>query len=119
MVTLGKKIRELREAKDLSLREFARRLKVSAAFWSDVELGRRHPSDKKLVEAARILGVSTERLKKHDTRPPMKDLKRLSLEDPAYGLAFRRVIDEGVSASELMNLADDKRRRRGSTNKKP
>lgn len=119
METLGNKIRELREAKDLSLREFARQLKVSAAFWSDVELGRRYPSDKKLVDAARILGVSAEKLKEYDTRPPMKDLRRLSQEDPAYGLAFRRVIDEGVSAKELMKLAEDKQRRRVSTKKKP
>lgn len=42
--TLGQRIRELRERDDLSLREFARKLGVSAAFLSDVELGRRHPS---------------------------------------------------------------------------
>lgn len=40
MKTLGQRIRELRETKDLSLREFAKQLgDLSAAFLSDVELG--------------------------------------------------------------------------------
>ena len=41
--TLGVRIRELRDQRDLSLREFARRLgDVSAAHLSDIELGRRY-----------------------------------------------------------------------------
>ena len=43
---LGQRIRELRGKKDLSLRELAKKLDVSAAFLSDIELGRRYPSEK-------------------------------------------------------------------------
>ena len=39
MKTLGEHIRELREERDLSLRELATKIQVSAAFMSDVELG--------------------------------------------------------------------------------
>jgi transcriptional regulator with XRE-family HTH domain len=105
--TLGQRIRELREAKDLSLREFAKKLGgFSAAFLSDVELGRRHPSDKVLTEMARVLGTTVEDLRRHDTRPPVEGLKRLTTSNPAYGLAFRKVIDEQVSPEELMKLAN-------------
>lgn len=109
--TLGERIRELREAKDLSGRELAKKLEVSAAFLSDIELGRRYPSDKVLSEIARMLGTTVEDLRKYDTRAPVKDLKRLAMLNPAYGLAFRRVIDKKVSAEELINLANKKSER--------
>jgi transcriptional regulator with XRE-family HTH domain len=55
--TVGTIIREAREAKQLTLRELARQLDVSAAFWSDVEHDRRGSKSHwdKLVE---LLGVS-------------------------------------------------------------
>jgi transcriptional regulator with XRE-family HTH domain len=89
MKTLGERIRELREEHDLSLREFAKKLGgLSAAFLSDIELGRRYPSDKVLVDMARVLKTTVEDLRKYDTRPPVDDLKRLITANPAYGLAL-------------------------------
>ena len=111
--TLGQRIRELREARDLSLREFAKKLGgFSAAFLSDVELGRRHPSDKVLADMARVLGTTVEDLRSHDTRAPVEDLKRLAASNPAYGLAFRRVIAEQVSPEDLLKLAKNKAAKR-------
>jgi transcriptional regulator with XRE-family HTH domain len=109
--TLGQHIRELRENQDLALRELARKLHVSAAFISDIELGRRNPSDKVLTEIARILRTPLEDLRKYDTRPPVADLRRLATSDPAYGYAFRQVIDKEVSPAELLELAEKKRKR--------
>lgn len=111
--TLGQRIRELREAQDRSVRELARKLDVSAAFLSDVELGRRYPSDKVLAKIAQVLGTSLGALKEHDTRPPVEELKRLTAEDPAYGLAFRRVIDRRVSPDALLRLTRGKDHRKG------
>jgi transcriptional regulator with XRE-family HTH domain len=108
MKTLGERIRELREERDLSLREFAGKLKLSAAFVSDVELGRRFPSDKVLADMATVLKTTNEELRNHDTRPPVEDMKRITTSNPAYGLAFRRIIDEKVSPEELMKWADRK-----------
>lgn len=92
----------------MSLREFARRLGVSAPFWSDVELGRRYPSDDTLRHAAKLLGESSDELKQYDTRPPVEDLKRLSREDPAYGFAFRQMIDQGLSSEELLEMVRER-----------
>ena len=43
--TLGTELRKLRKKKGMTLREFARQVGVSASFVSDIELGRRSPSD--------------------------------------------------------------------------
>lgn len=43
---LADSIRPVRQAKGITLREAARQIGVSAAFLSDVELGRRFPNDK-------------------------------------------------------------------------
>ena len=109
MKTLGERIRELRESKDISLREFAAKLGLSAPFVSDVELGRRFPSHKVLAGMAKLLDTSLEELKQFDTRPPVEDLRRLTTDNPAYGLAFRRVIDQKISAEDLMKFANAKR----------
>ncbi|MBE3039027.1 MAG: helix-turn-helix transcriptional regulator [Chloroflexi bacterium] len=108
--TLGQRIRELREQKDLSLREFAKQLGgLSAPFLSDIELNRRYPSEEVLAKMAKVLGTSIEDLKSYDTRPPVQDLKRLATENPAYGLAFRKIIEKKVTPQELINLAERKR----------
>jgi transcriptional regulator with XRE-family HTH domain len=104
MKTLGQRIRELRETKDLSLRELAKKLEVSAAFLSDVELGRRFPSDDVLAKMAKILAVPASELKAHDARPPVEDLKRISAADPTYGFALRRIVEGNVPAEELMKF---------------
>ena len=110
--TLGQRIRELREQKDLSLRELAKQIEVSAAFLSDVELGRRYPSDKVLKSIAEKLDTAIEDLREYDTRPPVEDLKRLAITNPLYGLALRRVIDEQISPQDLINLAKKKGKRK-------
>ena len=104
MKTLGEHIRELREKKDISVRELARRLTVSAAFLSDVELGRRHPSDELLGRLAHCLDTTADELQKYDSRPPVQELKRLAANDPALGFALRRVVDEGITAKDLVEF---------------
>lgn len=87
--TLGEVIRELRDTKDLSLRDLAGKIEVSAPFLSDVEHGRRYPSDAKLEKIAEVLGISFSELKKYDNREVYADIKRLIQSDPTVGLAFR------------------------------
>jgi transcriptional regulator with XRE-family HTH domain len=102
MKTLGEYTRELREKKDYSVRELAKKIGVSAPFLSDVELGRRHPSHEVLSRLASELGTTAKELEKYDTRPPMQELKRMAATDPAMGFALRKVVDDGVSAKDLL-----------------
>jgi len=95
-------MRELREEQDISLRELARKLDLSAAFLSDVELGRRYPSNKVLIRIARELGVKPDELRRYDTRPPLEDLKRLAQSNPAYGVALRRIVDKPEDLIRLL-----------------
>jgi transcriptional regulator with XRE-family HTH domain len=118
MEALGPFMRRRRDELDLSLREFAKRLDCSAAFISDIELGRRHPSEKVLAEIARVLEVKVEKLQAMDVRAPIEDIKRLTQDDPRFALAFRTMIDKKVSAEELLHLANQKKDERHPKPKK-
>jgi transcriptional regulator with XRE-family HTH domain len=106
--TLGNRIRELREKKDFSLREFAKKVENSPAHISDIELGRRNPSDELLHKISSILGESVEELRKYDARPPVEELKRLIEQDPAYGFAFRTLTDKNISADDIIKWTSKK-----------
>lgn len=87
----------MRDQKDLSLREFADKLGgLSAAFLSDIELGKRYPSEKVLSDMARVLSVSVEDLRKYDNRPPIDDMKRIIQQNPQYGIVFRKAINNQI-----------------------
>jgi transcriptional regulator with XRE-family HTH domain len=104
--TLGERIRELREGQDLSLRELSKRVgEASAAFLSDVELGRRFPSEKTLTNLAVALGTTLEDLQEYDSRPPVEEFRRIAIANPALGVAFRKMA--GLSEEELLKLLKD------------
>jgi transcriptional regulator with XRE-family HTH domain len=112
MKSLGQRIRELRDEKDLSTRELANKAPISVAFLSDIELGRRHPSDKILRMIAKALDTPFEELQQYDTRPTVEEFKRRLLTDPKLNFAYRRLLDENFSAEELVKLADEKAKRK-------
>lgn len=112
--TLGERIRELREAADKSLRELAREVEVSAAFMSDIELGKRYPSDEVLEKIAGKLGTTRQALNEYDTRPPLDEIKRKSHTNPSYGFAMRRMVEEDVTSEDLLEMLDELKKKRGS-----
>jgi transcriptional regulator with XRE-family HTH domain len=92
--TLGEVIRKLREDADFSLRELAKKIGITPPFLSDIELGRRYPSDATLRNLAKILKVSVDELKQYDHRDSVSDLKRLIESNPSIGFAFRTAVDD-------------------------
>lgn len=103
--TLGQRIRELRDLKDLSLRDFAKKLGgLSAAHLSDIELGRRFPSPELLEKMAHILDVTVESLREFDSRPPVEDMKKLAEANPAYGFALRKMVERKITPEEIESL---------------
>src|SRR6266576_6952954 len=98
--SLGQRVRELREKADLSIRELAKRIGVTPPFLSDIELGRRFPSEEILGKLAAALNVPVEDLEKYDNRGPIADLKRLMDSDPKLGFAFRTAVEK-VKSGEL------------------
>ncbi len=110
-MTLGQHIRGLREQKQISLRELSRRLGITAAFLSDIELGRRYPSDQILSRIAMELAVEIENLRDYDARPPLDEIRRLSTLNPSYGIAFRKIVERQFSPDELLEIAKQKKPR--------
>jgi transcriptional regulator with XRE-family HTH domain len=118
MEGIGPYIRRRRDELDMSLREFAKKLGCSPAFISDIELGRRHPSDKVLSEMARILKVKVEELRGMDLRAPIDEIKRITQDDPTFALAFRTVIDKNISANDLLEFVRKKEEEKKGKEKK-
>ena len=103
--TFGERIRELRLDRDLSLRQLANRIGKSAPFLSDIELGRRFPSEGVLRAIARELRVDHAHLKEYDHRESITTLRQLSMEDPEWRLALRTTTDQirkGLTPEELI-----------------
>lgn len=65
-MTFGNRIRELRQAKNLTLRDVAKRVKVTFTYLSKIENQKlsfgEFPSDDLIVRLARILGVDPDEL---------------------------------------------------------
>jgi len=105
MKTLGERIKELRDAADLSLRDLGKKAGgLSPVFLSDIELGRRFPSDEALGNIAHALKTTAEDLRTYDTRPPVEEMKRRTAANPALGVAFRKIVD--LPHDELLRIAN-------------
>lgn len=115
--TFGERIRDLRLNRNLSLRRLARRIGISAPFLSDIELGRRFPSEVVLRALAKELGVKPAHLKEYDHRESITTLRRLSMEDPEWRLALRTAtnqIKKGLTPEQLIRrLTESKRESNG------
>ena len=115
MHSLGEVIRNLREKTDLSLRALAKKADISPPFLSDIETGKRYPSDETLQSLAKTLKVSIEHLKKYDHRESASDLRRIIANNPRIGLAFRSTV-EGlktgkITAEQLERLLNQQNKR--------
>ena len=113
--TMGQRLRELRERAGLSLREVAKAADISAPFLSDVELGRRFPTNETLALIAQKLRASTEELKKHDHRSALADLKRFAENSPGLAAALRALVDKVQSGNLTVDELAAKLRNAGNT----
>jgi transcriptional regulator with XRE-family HTH domain len=105
--TFGEFLREQREKKNISLRETARLAKVSPAFLSDVEWGRRFPADPVLKKLATVLSIPEAELHQYDNRPPITELRDAMRRDPAMGVALRSVIKSGVTSKDILKFIEN------------
>ena len=114
--SLGEAIRYFRNELDLSLRELAKKIGISAPFLSDIESGKRCPSEETLRGLAKALKVRVEELRQYDHRESSDDLRRLIANNPRIGLAFRNTV-EGlktgkITSEELERLLNPPKKRR-------
>lgn len=114
-LTLGEKIREIREMKRLSLRELARRTDVSVSLISAVELGNRYPSQLVLESIAGELEVSVSELENVDARVSLANLRLMIESDPSWGVALREIAGAAcagrLSSAEVLKWLRSRKRR--------
>lgn len=111
--TLGKRVKELRDNLDLSLRELAGRIdnQASATHLSDIEQSNRFPSDELLAKLAKALDTTVEDLKQYDLRPPVEEIKKQMQVDPQLGFALRKLVDKKVSSDEILKFVNKQKRK--------
>lgn len=119
-ITFGEFITQKREEKDITLRELARQLEVSASFLSDVENNRKPPlTADRLEKVARIMLLSTEEKtmmydlagKQRNTVPP--DLPEYIIERDYVSAALRTARDLDAGEEEWQRFIDDLKKRKG------
>jgi len=90
--TIGQFIREKRTARGLSLRSLALRAGISPPFLSDIERGRRFPSDRSREKLAPLLGVEKKQLDQFDYRKDLPAIIELLKNHPDLQKAFRQIV---------------------------
>ena len=106
---LGAEIRRLRLKAGIGLRVFATKLGVSAPHQSDIELGRRMPSEKVLRATANLLksqGTSYEALKRLDARLD-PDIEAWAQTTPEVGEMLREVRNSRRPPREVLEQLRD------------
>lgn len=113
---LGAFLREKRQNKGLSVRKVCEAINadanniptemVSPTYLSDIETGRRTPSDRALKNICTVLKITEEEVAKHDMRVPAQEIRDLATANQLYGKAFRRIVSgiqqNNISADELL-----------------
>ena len=106
MPTLGEHLRALREKNHISLRGLASRVRITAPYLSDIELGRRHPSDRVLADLARALRTTVDDLRGHDPRALMRDIRQRLDHDAGFAPALRRLLSKCATSDDLMRMLE-------------
>lgn len=104
-LTLGDTIRKLRLKTGIALREMARRVGVSASHQSDIEHGRRMPSDELLQKiAAQLAAVGGTYESLRLLKPQLEDdLDAWVTADKHVRQLLREAKDEGLSGRKLLD----------------
>jgi len=119
-ITFGGFLAQKREERDITLRELARQLEVSASFLSDVENNRKPPlTADRLEKVASIMLLSVEEKtkmydlagKQRNTVPP--DLPEYIIERDYVSAALRTARDLDAGEEEWQRFIEDLKRRKG------
>ncbi|WP_278884841.1 helix-turn-helix domain-containing protein [[Ruminococcus] torques] len=117
--TFGRYLSQLREKKDVTLRELARQLGISAAFLSDVEKDRKPPlTAERLEKLSEVLHLTKEENdemnilvgKQRGTLPP--DLNEYSMHDYVSN-ALRTAKDLDAGEEEWLKFIEELKKKKG------
>lgn len=91
LMQIGEKIKSERIKKGISLREFSRKLEISAAYLVDIEKGRRLPNNELLQKIADLLEVTVSTLNKYNLEMP-KHIRDWIEKHPFFSRLFKFVL---------------------------
>ena len=118
--SFGEVLHLLREKKDVTLRELARKINVSAPFLSDVEKGRRAPlTAERLEAAAQALNLNKEEEQElydaagRQRKTIAPDLPDYIMEREYVSAALRTARDLDAGEEEWRKFVEDLKQRRG------
>ena len=122
-VTFGEYLKHKREEKQISLREVARTLGVSAPFLSDVENNRRGPlTEERLADLAKVLNLNEkEKAEMYDIVGKQKgllapDLNPYVTERPYVNAALRAARNLEANEEDWQRFVDDLIKRKNGDN---
>ena len=104
MQTLGQHLRELREKNRISLRQLAAKVRITPPYLSDIELGRRHPSERVLADLAKALHAPVDDLRRLDPTSLLRDIQKRIAGDAGYAHALRRLLSRCTTSDELLKI---------------
>jgi transcriptional regulator with XRE-family HTH domain len=90
--TLGEVIRDTRSAQGLSIRELAKRAEISSAFLSEIERGRRNPSNVVVKRLAQILEIQASILQGLNPVAALWEFKEIIEKDRELAIAFTSMV---------------------------
>lgn len=98
--SLSSRIIDYRTGKAVSLRQFAKQLRISAPYLTDIEHGRRFPSSDVLARIAEATQTPIEELRVLDPQLCVKELKKCIMREPEIGFALHHALMR-VNTGEL------------------
>jgi transcriptional regulator with XRE-family HTH domain len=101
--SLGERVRDARLTKQLGLREFARQLKITPSYLSDIEADRRAPAEPLLRSLADDLDLEFEKLVDLAGRLDAQTERYLK-RTPGATLLFRRISEKHLPPEQLAQL---------------
>lgn len=101
---LGERIRQLRLARNLTLKEVGEKAKVSPTHLSEIERGKTSPTVGALMRIARALGQEPSQLVGDDVLPAVSVVRRGERRSWSSGLATLGSLSRGIHPHELTIL---------------
>jgi transcriptional regulator with XRE-family HTH domain len=108
---LGLKLKSLRQAKNLSLKELSDRSGLSVSYLSEIENGRKYPKPEKLLDLARVLEVAFDELVSLQVSEELGALKAAFSSEFLRGFPFELF---GVEPEALFGLVSDEPAKAGA-----
>lgn len=102
MISLGDKLRQIREAQNIPLRDLAVGVQVSPSYISDIERGNRNPANVTLNRIANYLNVPLSDLDAYDTRPPLELFRARTVVNPGYSYALRKLMESEIHPDTII-----------------